>query len=137
MTDRRTAHVRWSGRDLVFEGTTGDTPPITIDGGSILGPSPTETLLMAVAACMAIDIKVILEKGRVPFTEVEVELAGDRAPEPPRRFLTLDLKIRVVGPQAEDLGKVERAVELSRDKYCSVFHTLRPDIDVSFSTELG
>jgi putative redox protein len=137
MTDHRTARVRWSGRDLVFEGKTGVTPPITIDGDSKEGPSPTETLLMAVAACMAIDIKVILEKGRVSFSEILVEMDGDRAPEPPRRFLNLRMKIRVVGPEQVDLGKVERAAELSRDKYCSVFHTLRKDIEVGLTTELG
>lgn len=137
MTDRRTARVHWAGRDLVFEGKTGDAPSIMIDGGSKEGPSPTETLLMATAACMAIDIKVILEKGRVPFTDIVVEMDGDRAPEPPRRFLSLRMKIRVVGPQPEDLGKVERAAELSRDKYCSVFHTLRTDIEVDLTTELG
>jgi len=92
---------------------------------------------MSVAACMAIDIKVILEKGRVSFSEIVVEMDGDRAPEPPRRFLTLRMKIRVVGPQLDDLGKVERAAELSRDKYCSVFHTLRKDIEVELTTELG
>jgi putative redox protein len=137
MTDRRTARVRWVGHGLVFEGSTGDTPPIMIDGSSKEGPSPTETLLMAVAACMAIDIKVILEKGRVTFSEIFVEMDGDRAPEPPRRFLTLRMKVRVVGPEEEDLGKVERAAELSRDKYCSVFHTLRKDIEVGLTTELG
>jgi putative redox protein len=137
MTDRRTARVRWSGHDLVFEGKTGEAPPITIDGDSKEGPSPTETLLMAVAACMAIDIKVILEKGRVSFSDIVVDMDGDRATEPPRRFLVIRIRIRVVGPQQEDIGKVERAVELSRDKYCSVFHTLRKDIEVDLTTELG
>jgi putative redox protein len=73
----------------------------------------------------------------VSFSEILVEMDGDRAPEPPRRFLNLRMKIRVVGPEQVDLGKVERAAELSRDKYCSVFHTLRKDIEVELTTELG
>ncbi|MEX0856415.1 MAG: OsmC family protein [Gemmatimonadota bacterium] len=134
--DKRTASVRWVGRDLVFEGRTATSAPILLDSGSKEGPSPTEALLMSLAACMAIDVKVILEKGRVAVDEIEVGLEGDRAPEPPRRFTFVRMEIRVKGPVEEDRGKLERAAQLSRDKYCSVFHSLRPDLDVEITTTI-
>jgi putative redox protein len=137
MSDLRRATVRWTGRDLVFEGRTATSAPILIDSASKAGPSPTETLLMSIAACMAIDVKVILEKSRIDVEEIVVEMEGDRAPEPPRRFTSIALTFKVKGPTEKDLPKLERAAQLSRDKYCSVFHTLRSDIDVRISTSLA
>jgi putative redox protein len=137
MADRRNATLRWTGRDLVFEGRTATSAPVLIDSASKMGPSPTETLLLSVAACMAIDVKVILEKSRVAVEEIVVEMEGERAPEAPRRFLSIGLAFRVKGPSEKDLPKLERAAQLSRDKYCSVFHTLRSDIDVRITTSIG
>jgi len=136
MNLKRTAEVRWTGRELVFEGKTGDAAPILLDSTSTEGPSPTEALLMSAAACMAIDIRVILEKSRVPVEELVVEVEGDRAPEPPRRFLQIRMKVRVAGPTEEDLPRISRAVQLSRDKYCSVMHTLNPDLVIEITSEL-
>jgi putative redox protein len=89
-----------------------------------------EALLLSVAGCMAIDVLMILEKGRVPVEELEVVVAGDRAPEPPRRFTSLALEYRLRGPGEDDEAKIRRAIELSRDTYCSVLHTLRPDLEL-------
>jgi putative redox protein len=137
MSDRRTATVRWTGRGLIFEGQTPTSAPITIDSASKEGPSPTETLLMSIATCMAIDIKVILEKSRIDVEEIVVEMEGDRAPDAPKRFTSIALNFRVKGPTKNDIPKLERAIQLSRDKYCSVFHTLRADIDVRIATSLN
>ena len=128
--DERSVSIRWAGHGRVYEGSWNDQSPITLDSDSAEGPSPTEALLMSVAACMAVDIQVILEKGRVPVDGLTVDVSGLRAPEPPRRFVSLDISIRVSGPAEGDQGKIERAAELSRDKYCSVFQTLRSDIEV-------
>ncbi len=95
-----------------------------------------DALLLAVSGCMAIDVRMILEKSRVPLESLSVEASGERAEEPPRRFRTLVLTYRLRGPAAEDLPKVQRAVQLSRDKYCSVLHTLRPDLDVTVEIAL-
>jgi putative redox protein len=131
----RTVHLSWTGTDLQFEGGPGDGPRISIDGASETGPAPMELLLLSLAGCMAVDMKVILEKSRVALNGMEVELEGERAPEDPKRYVALRMTFRLDGPQEADEGKVARAVELSRDKYCSVFHTLRPDIDVEIRTE--
>jgi putative redox protein len=109
---------------------------MVLDGDSKEGPSPTEALLVSLAVCMGIDVREILEKSRVTFSGIEIEVEGDRAAEPPRRFLSLRIEVRVKGPQEADLAKVERATELSRSKYCSVFHTLQPDLDVRLSTSI-
>jgi putative redox protein len=92
-------------------------------------------LLLSLAACMAVDVRMILEKGRVPLEELVVEIEGDRLPEPPRRFTRLRLTIRLRGPGEEHEARIARAVALSRDKYCSVFHSLRTDLDVEIATE--
>lgn len=85
---------------------------------------------------MGIDIQAILEKGRVQLDDLVVELEGERAPEPPQRFTRVQMDVRVRGPSPEDRAKVERAVQLSRDKYCSVFHTLRSDLQVEINVHL-
>jgi putative redox protein len=89
-----------------------------------------DALLLALAGCMAVDVLTILEKGRVPVESLEVEVEGDRPDRPPRRFTALRMEYRVRGPGVEHQAKLERAVALSRDTYCSVYHTLRPDLDV-------
>jgi putative redox protein len=92
-----------------------------------------EALLMSLASCMAIDINVILEKSRVLVEELEVDVLGVRATEQPQRFTSLRVLITVEGPTERDQPKLERAAQLSHDKYCSVFHTLRSDLEVEVS----
>lgn len=88
---------------------------------------------MSLAGCMAIDVAVVLEKGRVELTDLVVEVAGVRAPDPPRRFTSLEIEVRAEGPKEADQAKLDRAVQLSHDRYCSVFHSLRPDLQVKLS----
>ncbi len=85
---------------------------------------------------MGIDIKAILEKGRVQMDALEVELEGERAEDPPQRFTRIRMEVRVSGIGEQDRTKVERAVQLSRDKYCSVFHSLRSDVPVEIDIRL-
>jgi putative redox protein len=88
-----------------------------------------DALLYAVAGCMALDVQHILEASRVPMTALEVAVEGERAPEHPRFFTKVGLVFRVEGPQDEHQAKLERAVSLSQEKFCSVLHSLRPDIE--------
>ena len=92
-----------------------------------------EALLMSLAGCMAIDVAVVLGKGRVELTDLVVEVSGVRAPDPPRRFTSLEIEVRAEGPTEADQAKLDRAVQLSHDRYCSVFHSLRPDLQVKLS----
>lgn len=130
MSDEKRVRLAWTGRDLLFEGGTGPGATVALDSAGKLAPSPMDALMLALAGCMAIDVKMILDKGRVPVRTLAVEVFGLRRTEMPRRFTSLRLVYEVEGPQEEDAAKLERAVALSRDKYCSVLHSLRPDIDL-------
>jgi putative redox protein len=84
---------------------------------------------------MGVDLRMILEKSRVPVQALEVEVEGDRVEQPPRRFHAIRLLFRLSGPAEEDQARLERAVQLSTEKYCSVLHTLRPDLDLDVRIE--
>ncbi len=131
------AVLRWTGKDLVFRGASEASPELVVDGDNLAGTSPMRMLLLSVAGCMAIDVLMILEKSRVPVEALEVAISGDRAETPPRFFESIRLVYRVTGPSEEDEAKLQRAVALSRDTYCSVLHTLRPDVDLDIVIQRG
>ena len=122
-----TTELIWS-KDLEF-GVTSGTNALIVDGDSAAGPSPVQLLAVALAACMSIDVVDILKKGRHPLTAFRSKLTGSRATAPPRRLLAVQLEFTMHGdiPPAA----VARAIALSRDKYCSVWHSLRQDIELT------
>ena len=122
------AELVWSG-DLCFDATSGTTTTI-VDSDGRRGPSPPQHAAVGLAGCMAVDVVDILRKGRHPLTGLRVTFTGERAEHPPRRFLRIDLRFEVQGAVPPEA--VERAIALSREKYCSVFHSFRQDI--AFST---
>jgi putative redox protein len=127
-----TADLLWD-RDLRFGATSGQCA-IVLDGDGAAGPSPVQLAAFAVAGCMAADIVSIVQKGRHPLTGLRISFSGERAPEPPRRFTRIALHFHVTGavpPEAMD-----RAIALSRDKYCSVWHTFRQDIELTATYEI-
>jgi len=133
----RQVRLRWTGSGLAFEGGPDDGVQVAIDGDGKLGQTPTQALLMALAGCMAIDVVMILQKSRVQLDGLEIEAVGERADMVPARFVAIRLVCDVKGPGPEDRGKVDRAVELSRDRYCSVLHTLDPEMEVDVRVRLA
>lgn len=131
------ARLEWTGEGLEFQGGVPGGPPVVIDSDGRTGPSPMDAVLLGLAGCMGVDVVMILEKGRVPLDSVSVEVEGDRAEEPPRRYTAVRLTYRISGPKPEHHGKVDRAVELSRDRYCSVLHSLRTDLDMDVRVEIA
>lgn len=127
-----TATLTWEG-DLRFRAVTGPNQ-IIFDSDSQAGPSPPQAVAMALAGCMAIDVADIVVKGRHRLVALEARIAGERAPEPPRRFTQFTLHFTVSGDVPNHV--VERAIQLSRDKYCSVWHSLRADITLDTSFEV-
>lgn len=126
----------WVG-GLRFEAAGRADVPVVVDGDGKAGPTPTESLVIGLATCMGADVVDILTRMRVPFEGLAVRVEGDRRPEPPRRYTALRLIYEVEGvPEGAD-GKLQRAIDLSRDTYCSVLHSLRPDIDLSIRIEAG
>ncbi len=128
--------LRWTGEGFVLEGEAGGGASFIVDGHSARGPAPMEALLAALAGCMAVDIQAILEKSRVPLEALEVRVVGERAPDPPRRYTRIRMVFGLKGPGQEDEGKILRAIQLSEEKYCSVYHTLRPDLEIETVHEL-
>ena len=118
------AELIWSD-ELRFGATSGQIA-IVVDGDSAAGPSPVQLLAIGLAGCMGIDVVDIIRKGHHPLSAFRVTISGERAEEPPRRLLAVDLRFHVHG--AVPPAVVERAIGLSRDKYCSVWHSLRQDI---------
>ncbi len=133
-SDVRQVRLRWAGGNR-FRGGPDGGAELVVDGDQAEGQAPMQLLLMSLAACMAIDVRMILEKSRVPLESLEVEAVGVRAGEPPRRYVSIDLVYRVSGPSEEDRPQLDRAIELSRDKYCSVLHTLDPEVELGVRVE--
>jgi putative redox protein len=120
---------------LQFRGSEPGGPAITLDGNNVIGPGPMLTLLVAAAACTASDVVVILEKMRISLRELRIDIAGTRREEEPRRYVAIHLDYRL-GGEGLDPVKARRAVDLSLEKYCSVFHSLAPDIAVTYALSL-
>ena len=131
------ASLTWAGEGDIFTGGIVGGPTVILDGGGGVGPSPVIALLLSLAACMAVDIRMILEKSRVPLQSLETEIDWERAAEPPRRLTRVRMVFQIAGPQSGDEGKVRRAVDLSRDTYCSVLHSLRSDIVIETEIRLA
>ena len=133
----RQVRLDWTGEGLAFRGGKEGGVEVGVDSSGEIGPSPMELLLLSVAGCMAIDILMILEKSRVPVDSLALDAIGVRAEVVPKRYASVKLVCHVSGPSEEDESKVVRAVELSRDKYCSVLHTLDPQIEFEIQVERG
>ncbi len=117
------------GDGLRFEA---DFPRGTIvmeSGAHATHPNPVQHLMTALAACMGIDVIGILRKKRLHVTSYEIDMAGERAETPPRRYTRITLTHRISGT-AIPRKAVEDAIRLSTDTYCSVHHSLRPDLPV-------
>lgn len=116
--------------DLVLSGRSGDVT-MTLDSGSVEGPSPMQALAFGLAACMAMDVVHVIRKGRHDLRGLKADLVGHRASEEPHRFTSIEIRYTVTGEVPD--GAVERAIQLSRDKYCSVWHSMRQDIELTVS----
>lgn len=123
--------LTWIG-DLKFRATINDHT-LTLDSGSKAGPTPVETLALSLAGCMSIDLVHILTKGRHPVSGLRAHIEADRAPEDPKRFTRVRLRFTLAGGAPRDA--IERAVALSREKYCSVWQSMRQDIDLQVTVE--
>jgi len=126
------ATLVWKG-GLAFDGRIG-SQQLTLDSDGQSGVSPVQALALALAGCMSVDIADIITKGRHPLTALEARLVGQRVEAPPRRFTGFTLHFVVTGAIADTA--VARAIQLSRDKYCSVWHSLRQDITLDTSFEI-
>lgn len=118
--------LQWDG-ELRFRAVAG-SHGLVVDSDAEAGPSPMQYLALSLGGCMSVDVVHILERMRTPAEALRVELVGKRAEEEPRRFVAIDLRFVLRG--VVPASNIERAIELSRHKYCSVWHSLNPDIEL-------
>lgn len=119
----------WKG-ELNFANSAG-SPAMDLRPSAPGIPSPPQALAYAVMACMAMDVVHVIQKSRNALQALTVKFEGERATEHPRRFVWMKLEFHVTG-DVED-AVVARAIDLSRDKYCSVWNTIRPDVELHTS----
>lgn len=117
-----------------FAARTASGAVTSMDGEGRLSPSPVETLLAALGGCMGIDVVEILRKGRAEPEALEVQVRGRRRGEDPRSFERIEVTLRIRGDVPRK--KAERAVDLSLETYCSVYHSLDPAIELVSRVEL-
>ncbi len=129
----QTIQLVWKG-DFRFDGTARGGSITVIDGNSESGTAPVDLMLQSVGACAATDVVDILKKSRQGVLGMAVEVEATRREEPPRYVKRLDFRFRIKGPV--DQKKAERAVDLSLEKYCSVFHTFRMDIQLDVEVKI-
>jgi putative redox protein len=131
----QTASVMWIGEEkFVATSPSGHSIALDSDRMSNKAPSPMELLLMALGACTATDIVVVLKKKRQKLEALEVICSGERAAEPPKVWVKLELLYRLRGTLDE--AAVQRAIQLSDEKYCSVSATLRKSATLTCRYEL-
>lgn len=128
------AKVVWEER-LKFTGTADSGFEVNLDskkevGGDDSGLRPTELLAIATAGCTAMDVISILQKKRQEVTAFEVRVDAERAIDHPRKFTGMTIEYVVTGRNIE-YSAVQRAVELSEEKYCSVINTLKGNVALS------
>ncbi len=119
-------NLEWDG-GTGYAVTTPSGAGIALDSEAKTGASPMESLLAALAGCMAIDVVSILKRMRTAPKRLSARVSGDRTDGHPRRFTRIRLEFTASGGGlAQD--RLDRAVALSFEKYCSVLHSLAPDI---------
>jgi putative redox protein len=119
----------WKG-GLAFASSPG-SPAIELHSSTPGVASPPQALAYGLMACMAMDVVHVIEKGRHTLKAMSVKFDGERAHEHPRRFVWMAIDFQITGDIEDKV--VERAIELSRTKYCSVWNTIRPDVELRTS----
>lgn len=119
----------WRG-GLHFVNSPG-SPAIELQSSAPGVTSPVQALAYAVMGCMAMDVVHVIQKGRHDLTAMTVRFEGGRAEAHPRRFVSMTIDFQITGAIEDRV--VERAIDLSRQKYCSVWNTIRPDVELRTS----
>ncbi len=116
------ARVKWVD-GMMFVGESGSGHAVVMDGapeagGRNLGIRPMEMLLIGMGGCSSIDVVMILKKGREAITDCVAEIEAERAETEPKVFTKIHIHFIVTGKNLNS-AKVERAIQLSAEKYCS------------------
>ena len=139
MSNTMKARVKWVEK-RTFLGESGSGHSVVMDGapdsgGRDLGIRPMETLLLGMGGCTAFDVVHILEKARETVIDCELEIEADRAEEDPKVFTQIKIRYIVSGKNLSR-DKVQRAVDLSAEKYCSASIMLGKAANISHEVVL-
>ncbi|MCI0655280.1 MAG: OsmC family protein [Methylococcaceae bacterium] len=131
--------IKWI-EDAMFMGESGSGHALIMDGppehgGRNRGPRPMEMLLLGMAGCTAFDVVHILQKGRHPLTDCEVEISAERVETEPKVFSRIHVHFILSGRDLKD-SAVNRAIELSAEKYCSATIMLAKTAEISHDYEI-
>ena len=133
------ARIQWAG-EAMFLGESGSGHVVVMDGppesgGRNLGVRPMETVLIGLGGCASYDVVSILKKGRESVTGCDVEVEAQRAETDPKVFTKIHLSYRISG-KGLSRDKAERAVTLSKEKYCSASIMLGATAEMTYSLEV-
>lgn len=131
--------VKWQG-GMAFKGTTESGHDVLMDaapevGGENKGARPMEMVLLGLGGCTSIDVMMMLQKSQQDVTDCEVEIASERSDSIPKVFTKIHVHFKVSG-HGLNPKKVERAVNLSAEKYCSVSKMLEHSVEMSHDFEI-
>lgn len=131
-------NVDWQG-DLEFKNHLPSGHDFTVDaaessGGHNKGPRPMELLLSGLAGCTGIDVVLILKKMKIELEDFQMEIEAERAAEKPQRFTKIHIKYKFKAKNLDE-SKVQRAIKLSEEKYCSASNSLNAEITSSYEIE--
>lgn len=133
------ATVRWAG-EASFEGESESGHSVVMDGspefgGQNRGPRPMELLLLGMGGCTAFDVVLILRKGRQDITGCVAQIDAERAPDDPKVFTRIHVHFTVTGRKL-DPKRVEQALKLSAEKYCSASIMLAKTAEITHDFEI-
>jgi len=131
--------VKWQGKKA-FEATSSSGHKVMMDasvevGGEDRGTRPMEMVLMGLGGCSAIDVMMMLEKGKQDVTACDIEITAERAETVPAVFTKIHVLFKVAGHDLSE-KKVKRAVGLSAEKYCSVSIMLQASVEITHDYEV-
>lgn len=131
--------IKWQG-GMAFEGTTESGHAVLMDaapevGGENKGARPMEMVLLGLGGCTSIDVIMMLQKSKQAVDDCQVEITAERSDSIPKVFTKIHVHFKITG---QDLNhkKVERAVNLSAEKYCSVSKMLEHSVEMSHDFEI-
>ena len=130
-----TATVKWiDGKQFIgIDSTKHSVVLSTPDEG--IGIKPSDLLLIAVAACSAVDVVEILEKKRMPLSLLEISSSAEQDQDPPWTFRKIHLHFKIGGTNLTEKS-VAQAIQLSEEKYCSVAATVRATAQITTDFEI-
>jgi putative redox protein len=127
------ASAQWTDGERFITQASSKHAIVADSGSDKTANGPMELVLMALCSCTATDVVSILRKKREPFSSLEVHAKGERAPEPPTVYTKIHLTYRVGGKVSQKA--IEDAVQLSKNKYCSVSQMLQKSVPITYEIE--